>query len=95
MGFSGSARPRGYRDSMATASTNYRTEQGLPGDTVTGFLETRRGDYWVATTDGIARFDPKRAGPSRFRRYPLGRTNSFRPVCGKTQRWNLVRHANG
>jgi ligand-binding sensor domain-containing protein/two-component sensor histidine kinase len=51
--------------------SNYQTDQGLPGNVVTDFLETRAGDYWIATTDGIVRFDPKGAGRSRFRRYLL------------------------
>jgi ligand-binding sensor domain-containing protein/two-component sensor histidine kinase len=50
---------------------NYRTEQGLPGNVVTGFHETRQGVYWIATTGGVARFDPASAGTSRFHRYPL------------------------
>jgi ligand-binding sensor domain-containing protein len=51
--------------------TNYRVEQGLPGNVVTGFLETREGVYWIATTKGVVRFDASGAGPSKFHRYPL------------------------
>jgi len=60
--------------------TNYHTEQGLPGNVVMDFLETRAGDYWVATTDGVARFDPQGAGPSRFRRYALGTQGKPKPA---------------
>ena len=38
--------------------TNYTVEQGLPDRVVTDFLETRDGDYWVATPKGVALFDP-------------------------------------
>jgi len=44
---------------------------------VTDFLESRDGDFWIATTDGLARFDPKGVGPSRFRRYALGGKNKL------------------
>jgi hypothetical protein len=41
--------------------TNYGTEQGLPHANVTDLLETRSGEYWVATYGGIALFNPKGA----------------------------------
>lgn len=36
--------------------TNYGIDQGLPGRVVTDFLESRNGDYWVATNEGLCRF---------------------------------------
>jgi ligand-binding sensor domain-containing protein len=39
--------------------TNYGTEQGLPHRIVTDFLQTRGGEYWVATHGGVSRFTPK------------------------------------
>ncbi len=35
----------------------WTTQQGLPGDTVTDFCQTRDGYIWVGTMDGLARFD--------------------------------------
>ncbi|HVF48236.1 MAG TPA: two-component regulator propeller domain-containing protein, partial [Pyrinomonadaceae bacterium] len=39
--------------------TNYGVEQGLPDGQVKDLLETREGEYWVATFSGICRFNPK------------------------------------
>jgi len=39
--------------------TNYGTDQGLPNSNVTDLLETRGGEYWVATYGGLVRFNPK------------------------------------
>src|SRR5262249_23430879 len=39
--------------------TNYGTEQGLPHRDVSDFLETRSGEFWVATDAGVVRFNPK------------------------------------
>ena len=36
--------------------TNYGIDQGLPGRLVTDFLESRNGDYWVATNEGLCQF---------------------------------------
>src|SRR5262249_40477079 len=38
--------------------TNYGLDQGLPGRIVSDFIETRQGQYWVATNNGLCRFDP-------------------------------------
>ncbi len=51
--------------------TNYQTADGLPGNVVRRLIETRAGIYWIATTDGVVRFDPRGAGAARFRAYPL------------------------
>src|SRR6202165_990214 len=45
--------------------TNFGTEQGLPHANVTDLLETRSGEYWVATYGGIVRFNPKGAPVNR------------------------------
>ena len=39
--------------------TNYGTDQGLPHGEVSDFLETRGGEFWVATDGGLVRFNPK------------------------------------
>ena len=39
--------------------TNFGTEQGPPHGNVTDFLETRNGEYWIATYGGVVRFNPK------------------------------------
>src|SRR5262245_17594515 len=46
------------------AFTNFGIEQGLPSANVSDLLETRSGEYWVATTRGLVRFDP--AGAPMF-----------------------------
>src|SRR6185295_13964572 len=38
---------------------NYTTQQGLPTNWIDDFLETRAGDFLVATTSGLCVFDPK------------------------------------
>jgi ligand-binding sensor domain-containing protein len=45
--------------------TNFGTDQGLPHANVTDLLETRSGEYWVATYGGIVRFNPKGAPGNR------------------------------
>src|SRR5262249_61389432 len=35
---------------------NYGTDQGLPHSEVSDFLETREGEFWVATDGGLVRF---------------------------------------
>ncbi|HZF39962.1 MAG TPA: two-component regulator propeller domain-containing protein, partial [Blastocatellia bacterium] len=39
--------------------TNYTSEQGLPDDEVNDLLETRGGTYWIATSNGLCRYNPK------------------------------------
>jgi ligand-binding sensor domain-containing protein/two-component sensor histidine kinase len=39
--------------------TNYGVEHGLPSQVINDLLETREGDYWVATGGGLCRFNPK------------------------------------
>ncbi|MBV9765642.1 MAG: hypothetical protein JOZ48_12425, partial [Acidobacteriaceae bacterium] len=41
---------------------NFGRDDGLPRAD-TDLLETRNGDYWVATADGVARFNPGPSGP--------------------------------
>ena len=38
----------------------WRTERGLPQNTVTGIAQTSDGYLWVSTVDGLARFDGTR-----------------------------------
>ncbi|MBI3951805.1 MAG: ATP-binding protein [Acidobacteria bacterium] len=49
--------------------TNYGTEHGLPNRRVKDLLETREGEYWVATGGGLCRFNPK------GRPLPMAQTN--------------------
>ena len=39
--------------------TNYGTDQGLPHREVSDYLETREGEFWVATSACLVRFNPK------------------------------------
>src|SRR5205085_6386415 len=41
--------------------TNHGLDQGLPGRIVYDVLETRHGLYWVATNNGLCRFNPEAA----------------------------------
>jgi signal transduction histidine kinase/ligand-binding sensor domain-containing protein len=43
--------------------TNYGTDEGLPHAIVNDTLETREGDYWVATARGLCKFDFRRLNP--------------------------------
>jgi hypothetical protein len=47
--------------------TNYRTEHGLPSNSVTAFLESYDGNYWVAVNRGVCRFDATARLQSRAR----------------------------
>ncbi len=38
---------------------NFGTDQGLPHANVTDLLETRNGEYWLATNAGLVHFNPK------------------------------------
>src|SRR5262249_27877793 len=39
--------------------TNYGVEHGLPSQVINDLLETRDGEYWVATGAGLCRFNPR------------------------------------
>jgi ligand-binding sensor domain-containing protein/two-component sensor histidine kinase len=39
--------------------TNYGVQQGLPSGGVRDLIETRGGEYWVATFSGLCRFNPR------------------------------------
>src|SRR5208337_1183532 len=39
--------------------TTFTTKDGLPGDAITAILEDARGYLWLATHDGLSRFDPR------------------------------------
>ena len=39
--------------------TNFGVEEGLPHPSVNDLLETRKGEYRIATNGGLVRFDPK------------------------------------
>ena len=52
--------------------TSFTTRDGLPGRLVTDILETRGGEYLIATTEGIARFYPvARGGAGHFQNFRL------------------------
>lgn len=42
-----------------TAFISFGVDQGFPLASVYDLLETRSGEYWVATTAGLVRFDPR------------------------------------
>jgi signal transduction histidine kinase len=58
--------------------TNFGTDQGLPHANVTDLLETRSGEYWVATYGGIVRFNPKGAPGNRV--VYAGETSATAPM---------------
>ncbi|MFP5285951.1 MAG: two-component regulator propeller domain-containing protein, partial [Thermoanaerobaculia bacterium] len=42
------------------AVRSYGIEDGLAGDSITDIVQDRRGYLWIATTDGVSRFDGSR-----------------------------------
>jgi len=48
--------------------TNYAIAEGLPHPNVTNILETRSGDYWIATMGGLCRWPSRSASPRRTTR---------------------------
>lgn len=51
---------------------NYGREQGLPVRVINDFLEARDGTYWLATSEGLFRFNPDPVPPSqRFVHYQV------------------------
>lgn len=45
-----------------TRFTSYGTEHGLPAPSINDLVETRNGDYWIATNGGgVSKFEPKNA----------------------------------
>ena len=47
---------------------SYGTLDGLPSATINRVLETRRGEYWIATNGGgVARFNPTGMRPTTWR----------------------------
>src|SRR5215216_4597816 len=49
---------------------NYSVAQGLPHRLVSDLLITRSGEYWVATSAGVAHFNPVAATPdAKFKTY--------------------------
>ena len=63
---------------MRYTFTDFGTEQGLPHANVTDLLETRSGEYWVATYGGIVRFNPK--GTPSNRVVYAGETSAIAPM---------------
>ena len=55
---------------------SYGVDQGLPGQIVTSLHEDRAGTLWVATTQGIARFDGNRFTPFHGRPVRCCKTSS-------------------
>ena len=57
----------------------YDAEQGLRGS-VTDVLETRAGEYWVATLSGLYRFHPARAGADQKARAVMRHSSNGGPM---------------
>ncbi|MEW6127674.1 MAG: two-component regulator propeller domain-containing protein [Acidobacteriota bacterium] len=55
---------------------NYSADDGLPSSNIWDFLETRDGNFWVATLNGLARYSPSGFQPSQKQRKP-DRENQF------------------
>src|SRR5215813_4634520 len=62
--------------------TNYGVEQGLPSGQVRDLLETRAGQYWVATLNGLCRFNPKGRLPSVARGLSPTDQNNHQQTAG-------------
>ena len=52
--------PEAERASAEYSIDVWQTSDGLPGNTVTAILQTRDGYLWIATLNGLARFDGMR-----------------------------------
>jgi len=46
--------------------TSYRESDGLPGNVVVGILEDQKGNLWLSTTRGLARFNPKTGAVTKY-----------------------------
>jgi ligand-binding sensor domain-containing protein len=71
----------------------YTTEDGLPDPTVNDLLETRSGEYWIATNGGgLCRFDPREEAEARRRREAPGEGGALCTVVrvGTDHRTNRV-----
>jgi ligand-binding sensor domain-containing protein/two-component sensor histidine kinase len=66
--------------------TNYGAEQGLPSGEVKDLLETREGEYWVATFSGLCRFNI-RGRPWPVVRSPSPTDQSNRQPTAGSGRW--------
>ncbi len=71
--------------------TNFGTDQGLPHANVTDLLETRSGEYWVATYSGIVRFNPKGVPANRV--VYAGEAGTFAPMFTTVVPEDKDRHA--
>ena len=69
--FEGLSRFDGY------SFTTYGVDHGLPSPVVHDLLETRAGEYWVATAAGLCRFNPK--GTPERRVANIAEVNGTRP----------------
>ncbi len=71
--------PEGLSRFDGYSFTNYGPQQGLPPRAITDLLETREGEYWLATSGGgLVRFDPKSAD-HKF--------SIFQPDYGEASHW--------
>jgi ligand-binding sensor domain-containing protein len=58
---------------------NYDAGQGLRGS-VTDVLETRAGEYWIATLNGLYRFHPSSPAPHQETPNSVGRDSAAEPI---------------
>src|SRR5258706_12665899 len=56
---------------------NYSTEQGLPSNAILRLKQTANGFIWIATYDGLARFDGKEFKIFDNRNLPELKSNSI------------------
>ncbi len=59
--------------------TGYTTEDGLPGNVITGLVTDKSGFIWVSTTTGICRMDTHNSKFTCFTREDGMQSNEFRP----------------
>lgn len=68
--------------------TRFGVGEGLPQNSVYGLMQDRAGFLWVATGDGLARYDGQRFGPFRSLTRGTGATVAYGPLV--EDRWGRV-----
>lgn len=60
-----------FAEGSSWFARSWQVEDGLPGDNITGIVQTQDGFLWIATQSGLARFDGVRIEPVPI---PVGRS---------------------